>query len=978
MEELDCLRCFICFGRVQEACLCPSCSKMCCKPCITKWITERKPECPHCRTTLHVSDLVPFRSMEEICEQIEKLQTQQSTADREMCKLHEMSLMYFCVSCKEAICSDCAMFGKKHSGHEFEKLDNMYLQSVNSLKEEIARIHSRLDQLTNLEGEIEENIARVKNVKESRSGELRAALDEMESVLSAQLKAKLVILLGQKNELLKESNVLDSVARELECHLDTRVCPRADLVLKSAKMHRMLQQIHRKPVSHFFREPVSSSFPSELIPPFCEQSFALEEFDERRRNDDVVFSPPLEVNGLCWRLKVYPGGNGSARGAFVSVFLELSSSGFSGSSRYEYRVEMMNHTDPDRMVSRTFASDFEVGECWGYNRFFRIDMLESDGFLSPEGTLLLNFYVRSSNYAQLCRDQGRYIQKLSRKLRAAKRRQDSPIRRSADGTVEQKTDVVEEAESANLDAAPNHGSLESDQGSPRSSLESKNSPGPVIRQHTRFIIDNAASAYSEPVTPARHRSPRSSGPRSPRSGPGRLAGHSHALMLEALLAQSEIERAQFRATNEEDEPSLNSSDDDDEKGETPFETEMFKYFSSPRSLDPRRPAQTPPTVGSPLLGRYRLQSARRATPPLTDDLKDSAEFSRCIRVMQSQRVRSPAHRSPSHQHIDHGSPTRFDHGSPAHRPGPWESDYAVAERKWNESRDSDFRAVQARTGSGGDEQKAPSRRPEIRQRRVTAPAVKTAPSPRSSRRRIIKEPIHMFSPPRFHTRSHTRLHDFGLGPTGRNRLHRVSGHVHDLVTPPRSHSEPLLADVHIEDDSISPSSSSDGTDESSDLHGSDPHSGNLRLTPPTESSGLSRISGLTTGSYGLGNTSLTESGGGLGRLTDLTGFSSSRGSWPANRHLSSTTISRLSEITTRHSSEIPTFERTESSLEHSEDFELKTESELLPGRRDPVEPESVPVQDNTICQADPNSEPSQRPLERRGEPAPKKPSEGVK
>ena len=99
-----------------------------------------------------------------------------------------------------------------------------------------------------------------------------------------------------------------------------------------------------------------------------------------------------------------------AKNTFVSVFLELSS-GFSGSSKYEYRVEvgvaqrirccctllkllvqMINHRFPDKLVSRVFASHFEIGECWfvaasnspgnthscirrGYNRFFRIDML---------------------------------------------------------------------------------------------------------------------------------------------------------------------------------------------------------------------------------------------------------------------------------------------------------------------------------------------------------------------------------------------------------------------------------------------------------------------------------------------------------------------------------------------------------------------------------------------------------------------------
>jgi len=128
-----------------------------------------------------------------------------------------------------------------------------------------------------------------------------------------------------------------------------------------------------------------------------------------RRQEEVVYSEPLVANGLTWRLKVYPNGNGIARDVFISVFLELSA-GFAGSSKYEYRVEMTNFNDPRHMVSRVFASHFEIGECWGYNRFFRIDMLEDGGYLSAEGTLKLKFFVRSPNYYHLARDQARYIE----------------------------------------------------------------------------------------------------------------------------------------------------------------------------------------------------------------------------------------------------------------------------------------------------------------------------------------------------------------------------------------------------------------------------------------------------------------------------------------------------------------------------------------------------------------------------------------
>ena len=99
-------------------------------------------------------------------------------------------------------------------------------------------------------------------------------------------------------------------------------------------------------------------------------------------------------------------------------------------SRYEYRVEMIyqnpqnqrcaNSIEPNaplgntnKNVVREFASDFEVGECWGYNRFFRLDLLASEGYLNTEtDTLILRFHVRAPTFFQQCRDQQWYIHQL--------------------------------------------------------------------------------------------------------------------------------------------------------------------------------------------------------------------------------------------------------------------------------------------------------------------------------------------------------------------------------------------------------------------------------------------------------------------------------------------------------------------------------------------------------------------------------------
>jgi len=76
--------------------------------------------------------------------------------------------------------------------------------------------------------------------------------------------------------------------------------------------------------------------------------------------------------------------------------------------RYEYRVEMVHQAsrDTSKNIVREFASDFEVGECWGYNRFFRLDLLATEGYLNTEAdSLTLRFQVRPPTFYQKCRDQ---------------------------------------------------------------------------------------------------------------------------------------------------------------------------------------------------------------------------------------------------------------------------------------------------------------------------------------------------------------------------------------------------------------------------------------------------------------------------------------------------------------------------------------------------------------------------------------------
>ncbi|XP_061461083.1 E3 ubiquitin-protein ligase TRIM37 isoform X2 [Rhineura floridana] len=409
-------RCFICMEKLRDARLCPHCSKLCCFSCIRRWLTEQRAQCPHCRAPLQLRELVNCRWAEEVTQQLDTLQlcnlNKHEENEKDKCENHHEKLSVFCWTCKKCICHQCALWGGMHGGHTFKPLAEIYEQHVTKVNEEVAKLRRRLMELISLVQEVERNVEAVRSAKDERVREIRNAVEMMIARLDTQLKNKLITLMGQKTSLTQETELLESLLQEVEHQL--RSCSKSELISKSSEILMMFQQVHRKPMASFVTTPVPPDFTSELVPAYDSTTFVLENFSTLRQRADPVYSPPLQVSGLCWRLKVYPDGNGVVRGYYLSVFLELSA-GLPETSKYEYRVEMVHQStnDPAKNIIREFASDFEVGECWGYNRFFRLDLLANEGYLNRQNdTVILRFQVRSPTFFQKCRDQHWYISQL--------------------------------------------------------------------------------------------------------------------------------------------------------------------------------------------------------------------------------------------------------------------------------------------------------------------------------------------------------------------------------------------------------------------------------------------------------------------------------------------------------------------------------------------------------------------------------------
>lgn len=76
---------------------------------------------------------------------------------------------------------------------------------------------------------------------------------------------------------------------------------------------------------------------------------------------------------------------------------------------------MNNHLNQLESMVREYSSEFEIGECWGYNQFIELKNLEF-GYLA-EDELSFKFYVRNPTYKDMAVEQKKYINLMANKIK---------------------------------------------------------------------------------------------------------------------------------------------------------------------------------------------------------------------------------------------------------------------------------------------------------------------------------------------------------------------------------------------------------------------------------------------------------------------------------------------------------------------------------------------------------------------------------
>ena len=192
-----------------------------------------------------------------------------------------------------------------------------------------------------------------------------------------------------------------------------------DIINQSNNLIKNLKEIKLKILtsnSDTFDEKIQNNLTlniiNPLVPKYETGTFVIKNY-EKIKSEKIMYSPEMRINGLVWKLKLYPRGNVTSKGECISVFLELQS-GVIEPSKYYYVLEMINFKNR-RNYFMEYSSNFSNGECWGYSNFYKINKLKEDGFINQDGNIIIKVHIRPESFEQLSKDLKGYINYLEKK-----------------------------------------------------------------------------------------------------------------------------------------------------------------------------------------------------------------------------------------------------------------------------------------------------------------------------------------------------------------------------------------------------------------------------------------------------------------------------------------------------------------------------------------------------------------------------------
>lgn len=418
------MKCFICLNNVRDPVLCPSCSKFACESCLKNWIIDRKPECPVCRRPLGLSQYVKVRFLNDLSRILDEIGRHQnirslSNADHydpmEHCEEHKIKLSHYCVTCSKSICADCVMFTKNHEKHQFERMKSILEKKVESISAGLVHLRTRINEFSEYSKELTSRFEELKKAKEEKIDELMGAYRTTKSKLDSDFTTRSQQINEEKSRV--EASILSLEEAHAEILNQVKNGSPIRIITRNSDYQKIISDLISQSFKPSIPKNIVSDLGQEIIIKPATATFVLKNFSTLKANNEIVFSDPLVADGITWRVKVYPNGTGIYKGMYLSVFIEMVK-GWEGGGSYYYKVVLIKANNDGENIERDYTSEYENSICWGYNRFCKLEDLETQGYWDKtRDEIVLKYLVRPSNHFQKVKDLSCYVAYMEEQLK---------------------------------------------------------------------------------------------------------------------------------------------------------------------------------------------------------------------------------------------------------------------------------------------------------------------------------------------------------------------------------------------------------------------------------------------------------------------------------------------------------------------------------------------------------------------------------
>lgn len=402
-----------------------------CEDCSTKFLIEDHSICYECQQKV---EILPYQD--------------DDTNKEAFCDVHQKKCEFFCQDCQHFLCGDCILEqlhkkDDKHVNHKILKIgelqDNPIFDKANQQAADAIKI------LQPLYSNIVRSIKKYKSIKAKIESTYDDAMicmhDSFDKIQRHVLKAKEVydnkiIENVNKNEnLMRTIQQITNDSEEVLTSSDSQISSVSFSICK--RISNIIKEVENETDTEIPELP-KNIFTNELVPPFSGFTIVIPKFVETYKSNDfkTIYSPSVDMYHGKWRTKIQLSEKDDS--TYLSIFLEFLS-GIGSPIVMEYKVQI-SHPTKNEYLSKSFKSEFNVMDSWGWMKFAQIDTIINDGFVKDDDSLSLEIKLRPSSYAEYTKIFEKLLTRYKNKYKEIKnKRKDTESNNIDQNTKQQKT-----------------------------------------------------------------------------------------------------------------------------------------------------------------------------------------------------------------------------------------------------------------------------------------------------------------------------------------------------------------------------------------------------------------------------------------------------------------------------------------------------------------------------------------------------------